>query len=67
MKIITILLTVIAVALIVFNSDKVDINAPFKGESIIALITIIASLSAIILLQILKVSKRIEQKQKDKR
>lgn len=67
MKIITILLTVIAVALIVFNAAKVDINAPFKGESIIALITIIASLSAIILLQILKVSKRIEQKQKDKR
>ena len=66
MKVFTILLSIIAVALIVYNSSKVDFNAPFEGESVIAIITIIAALCAILLLQILRVSKKIEQKVKQK-
>lgn len=53
--------------LIVFNATKVDVNRPFTGDSVIAIITIVASLCAIILLQILRVSKRIEQQQKRKK
>ena len=66
MKLVSISLSIIALLLIVFNATKVDVNSPFKGDSIIALITIIASLCVIILLQILRTSKRIEQQQKHK-
>ena len=66
MKIFTILLSIIAVALIIYNSTKVDFNAPFEGESVVAIITILAALCAFLLLQILRVSKKIEQKVKQK-
>ena len=66
MKLVSISLSIIALLLIVFNATKVDVNTPFKGDSIIALITIIASLCVIILLQLLRTSKRIEQQQKHK-
>ena len=66
MKIFTIILSVIAVALIIYNSTKVDFNAPFEGESVIAIITIVDALCAILLLQILRISKKIEQKVKQK-
>ncbi len=64
MKILTILLSVIALGLIIFNFTKVDLNAPFEGDSMIALITIVASFCVIIMMSILRVSKRIEQKTK---
>ena len=66
MKIFTYLLTIIAVALIIYNATNVNFNALFEGESLVALITIFASLCAIFLLQILRVSKKIEQKTKGK-
>ncbi|WP_166962663.1 hypothetical protein [Yeosuana marina] len=66
MKIVTIILSIIAIALIVFNVTKINMNAPFEGESVIALITMLAALCALILLQILRISKRIEQKVKNK-
>jgi len=62
MKIFTILFTLIALGLILFNFTKIDWNAPFEGDSVVVLITIFASLCAIVLLQILRVSKRIEKK-----
>jgi uncharacterized integral membrane protein len=61
MKIFTILLSVIALGLIAFNATKLNFDALFEGESIIAIITIVASLCVIILMQILRASKRIEQ------
>lgn len=64
MKLFTILLSVIAFGLIIFNVTKVDFNAPFNGESMIALITIVASICVIIMMSILRISKRIEQKVK---
>ena len=66
MKLFTTILSIIAVALIIYNSTMVDFNAPFEGESVIAIITIAAALCAILLLQILRVSKKIEQKVKQK-
>ena len=67
MKILTIILSVIALGLIIFNFTKVDFNAPFEGDSIIALITIVASFCVIIMMGILRVSKRIEQIVKENR
>lgn len=64
MKILTIILSIIAVALIIYNATKVDLDIPFEGDSVTAIITILAALCAILLLQILRVSKKIEQKKK---
>lgn len=60
MKVFTIILSVIALALVIFNATKLNFNALFEGESQTALITIVAALCAIILLQILRISKKIE-------
>lgn len=60
MKNFTYLLTVLAVLLIGYNMTLINFDSPFEGESIIALITIFTGLCAIILLAILRVSKKIE-------
>jgi uncharacterized integral membrane protein len=67
MKILIIILSVIALGLIAFNTTKIDTNNPFEGESALALITILSALCAIILLQILRISKRIEAQAKKKK
>jgi len=67
MKIFTILLSVIAFGLIIFNLTQVNFNAPFQGQSIIAIITIVASLCVIVMMSILRTSKRIEQKFKERK
>ena len=61
MNIASIILSIIAVGLIVFNATKLNFDALFKGESLIAVIMILASLCAILVLQILWTSKRIEK------
>lgn len=67
MKKLTIIISIIAIGLIAFNFTKVDFNAPFEGKSIIAVITIIASLCVILMMAILRISKRIEQKVKERK
>lgn len=67
MKITSIILTVMALGFIIYNATMVNFTNPFEGESLIALITILAALCAIILLQILMVSKKIEAKSKGSR
>ncbi|QFZ54680.1 hypothetical protein FEZ18_07670 [Oceanihabitans sp. IOP_32] len=62
MKILTLVLSLIALGFIVFNATKLDFNAPLEGDSIVALITIVASLCVILMMRILQISKRIEQK-----
>ena len=66
MKIFTIILSVIGVGLIIFNATKLNFEALFIGESFTAVLTIIASLCAIILLQILRISKKIEKLNKQR-
>jgi uncharacterized integral membrane protein len=66
MKILSILLIVIAAILIGINATQINTEALFEGESMIALITISASLCVILMMLILRVSKRIEQKLKNK-
>lgn len=67
MKILTIIISVLALALIVFNFTKVNFESPFEGESMIALITILAALCAIVMMLILRISKHIEEKVKQRR
>lgn len=64
MKYFTILVTVVALGLIVYNARMLDFNNLFEGQSIIALITILACLCAIALLQVLRFSKRVDNKLK---
>ena len=64
MKIFIHILTLLAVALIIFNATQLNLDALLEGQSLIALITIIASLCAIMLLQLLRISKKIEAKSK---
>ncbi len=61
MKIFTGILSVIAIALVFFNATKLNFDTLFEGESQTALITIVAALCAVILLQILRISKKIEK------
>ncbi|RAJ15018.1 hypothetical protein [Olleya aquimaris] len=64
MKIFTYIITILAIGLIIYNARMLDFSALFEGESIVAVITILAALCAIILLQILRISKKIEAKTK---
>lgn len=54
-------LMIVAILLIGFNLTQIDFSDPFGDESIVAAITVIAGLCAILLLAILKVSKKIEE------
>lgn len=56
------ILIVLAVALIAYNVTLVNFQNPLEGNSIIALIGIIASLSAIVLLLIYITSRKIKDK-----
>ena len=65
MKIFTTILIIIAIALIIFNITQLDFNNPLEGNSMIALIGIIASFCAVFILLIFKMSKKIEEKLKN--
>jgi len=67
MKIFKILLSLIAVGLIIYNLTQVNFNNPFEGESVIAFITILAAMCALVLLQILRISQKIEKQSKVRR
>ncbi len=55
-------LMAIALALIIFNITLLDFNNLLEGNSLIALIGIIASLCAVCILIIFKVAKSIDEK-----
>ncbi|MBC8767426.1 hypothetical protein MWU78_01145 [Arenibacter sp. F26102] len=61
-KILIVILIVLGLALIAYNVTLVDFEDPFQGNSIIALIGIVASLCAIALLLIYTTSKKIQKK-----
>ena len=65
MKIFTNILLFIAIALIIVNVFLLDFNKPFEGDSMIALIGIVASFCAVLILLIFKMSKKIEEKLKN--
>ena len=55
-------LIAIAMGLIIFNITLLDFSNPFQGNSLIALIGIIASLCAVCILIIFRMAKSIEEK-----
>ncbi|MGB5434986.1 MAG: hypothetical protein WBM98_03770 [Maribacter sp.] len=61
-KSITIILLLLAIALIGYNVTYIDFNNPFIGDSFIALIGILAALCAIVLLLIFLTSRKIQKK-----
>lgn len=67
MRIISTIIIVLATVMAIFNATKIDFEKPFEGDSMIAIITILAALCAIVLMLILRISKRIEQKVKEKK
>lgn len=66
MKIFTIIASVIAIALIAFNATKLNLDNLFSGESATAVMTILASLCVIVLLQVFRISKKIEKLDKQR-
>ncbi|MCX7548469.1 hypothetical protein OS188_10950 [Xanthomarina sp. F1114] len=67
MKIFKLLLSLIAIGLIIYNLTQVDFNAPFEGDSVVAFITILTAMCALALLQILRISQKIEKQSKIKK
>lgn len=65
MKIFTIILILIAVGLIGFNLTLLDFEKPFEGNSLVALIGIVASFCAVFILLIFRMSKKIEEQLKN--
>ncbi|RZJ71525.1 MAG: hypothetical protein EOO45_11735 [Flavobacterium sp.] len=57
-------LIALALALIIFNITMLDFNHLFEGNSVIALIGIVASLCAVCILLIFRTSKSIEEQTK---
>ena len=64
MKIFTNILLFIAIALIIVNVFLLDFDKPLEGNSMIALIGIVASFCAVCILVIFRMSKKIEEKLK---
>ena len=60
-----VVLVLLALGLIAFNVTLVDFNDPFQGDSTIALIGIVASLCALVLILIFALSKKIDKKLKE--
>ena len=65
MKIFTLVLILLASALLIFNTTRLNFNDVFTGESMYALIGIAASFCAILILLIFRVSKEIEKRMND--
>lgn len=65
MKVFSTVLILIAVALIIFNLTLLDFEKPFEGNSLVAIIGIVASFCAVFILLIFKMSKKIEEKLKN--
>lgn len=62
MKIFTTVLILFALVLIVFNITLIDFNNIFEGDSLVGLIGIMASICAVLILVIFRLSKLIQDK-----
>ena len=61
MKIATYIISVIALAIGIFNVSKIDLEAPLVGDSFTALITAIAAGCAILIAAGLRLSKKVDR------
>lgn len=62
MKKLIYILGALALGLMVFNLFQINYNDPFVGDSLVAVIGVVASLCAVILLVILLLAKKIQRK-----
>ncbi|MBT8309820.1 MAG: hypothetical protein EX254_06135 [Flavobacteriaceae bacterium] len=62
MRIFSIIFTILAIASIILSASKVDLDNPFQGDSIVALIMIMAALCALALIYIWITSKKIQER-----
>ncbi|WP_348825607.1 hypothetical protein [Flavobacterium aestuarii] len=65
MKIFTNILVLLAISLLVFNITLIDFQNPFEGDSVIALVGVVASFCAVLILLIFRMSKKIVEKMND--
>lgn len=65
MRIFIYILIAIAIGLIAFNFTLLDFNNLLEGNSLVALIGIVASLCAICILVIFKIAKNIDEKSRN--
>ena len=61
MRIATYIISVIALAVSIFNASKIDLEAPLEGDSFTALITAIAAGCAILIATVLRLSKKVDR------
>jgi len=66
MRLLTYLLSVLALGIIAFNLTKINFDAPFEKESYTAIITALAGGCAILLFTIWRIVKKIDRKVKEK-
>ena len=66
MRLLTYLLSVLALGFIVFNGTKINFDAPFEKESYTAILTALAGGCAILIFTILRVVKKIDRTVKEK-
>jgi uncharacterized membrane protein len=66
MKLFTNILIVLAIALIIFNISLLDFENPLQGNSMVAFIGIAASICAVLILLIFRISRNIEEKMNGK-
>ena len=59
-------LMTLAIGLVVYNCMQVDFDNPFVGDSLIAVITVLCGLCAVLLLAILLTSRKIKQTLRNK-
>ena len=64
MKIFTYIVIALSFITIVFNVTKIDFEKPFEGESTIAIIGIVASLCAIVIVTLFMVAKKVVEQTK---
>lgn len=66
MKIFTLILILIALGLIGYNASLVDYSNPLQGDSTVAIIGILSALCAVLLLVIFSLSRKINDKLKNR-
>jgi hypothetical protein len=64
MKIFTYIIIALSLITIVFNATKINFEKPFEGESTIAIIGIVASFCAILIVTLYTVAKKVVEQTK---
>ena len=64
MEIFSYIIIALSIITIIFNATKINFEKPFEGESTIALIGIIASFCAILIVTLFRVAKKVVEQTK---